>query len=232
MTIQELSPAELERLVAFKGYGNLNADYWFVGWEEHVARDRDPIEELRVRATWPDIADLGEANTSLGTHFNHYVPTWAVMIKFLLRLKGVPDWADGRVVRDYQVDRLGRHRGESFLAEVLPLPSPSTADWPYTGLFVNRDDYQRQVRPKRLDLLRRTALDASPKFAICYGKGNWNHHMELFPGAYEPVLDGECLASTIGTTTVVLTPFFSPQYLSTKKIDRLCRQLLEFRGDS
>ena len=129
--MQELSSAELERLVVFKGYGTPDADYWFVGWEEHISRDKDPIEELRIRATWPDVADLGEANRSLGTHLNHYVPTWAVMIRFLLRLKEAPDWTDGRVVRGYQVNRLGRHGGESFLAEVLPLPSPCTADWPY-----------------------------------------------------------------------------------------------------
>jgi hypothetical protein len=123
-----LSPRELERLVSFKGYGNLEADYWFIGWEEHVDRDRDMLEDLKIRSAWPDIADLYEANESLGTVLDHYVPTWSVMIRILLRLKGSPDWFGGRVVRTCQNEQLGRHGGETFLAEVLPLPSPSIAD--------------------------------------------------------------------------------------------------------
>ena len=225
----ELSLRELERLASFKGYGNSDGDYWFVGWEEHVDRDRDMLQELKIRATWPDIADLDEANQSLGTNPDHYVPTWSVMIRILLKLKGMSEWADGRVVRNYQVARLGRKDDETFLAEVWPLPSPSTADWPYRALFADRKQYRETVWSRRLEALQSAIASRSPKFAICYGKGNWNRHMELFPGEYEPVLDGQCMAANIGETTVALTWSFSPQYLSIKKIDRLCDELWRVR---
>ena len=36
--ISNFTPAEVEKLLAFQGYGNPAGDFWFIGMEEQVTR--------------------------------------------------------------------------------------------------------------------------------------------------------------------------------------------------
>ena len=50
--MDELTPAELSRLISFRGYGTLDAAYWFVSIEEgmDVAALGGPLAQLKLRS--------------------------------------------------------------------------------------------------------------------------------------------------------------------------------------
>jgi hypothetical protein len=100
-------------------------------------------------------------------------PTWSAMSRLVLRLTGESNWRDRELVRWYQVNRLGRAGGETFLTEALPFPCPSTALWPYASLFATRDAYRTRVLPDRMRRLRAMFEQHRHRYVFCDGKGYW-----------------------------------------------------------
>src|SRR5437899_1633894 len=141
----QLSDVDVQHLLDFVGYGNPSGRYWFVGMEE--AGDLKPAELLTRAREFHAIDDLSRAHALPGywTDMTRLRPTWSAMSRLALRLSGEANWRDRELVRSYQVNRLGRAEGETFLTEALPLPCPSTAHWPYESLFGTRNLYRGKV---------------------------------------------------------------------------------------
>lgn len=164
---------------SFWGYGNPNANYWFVGmeegggnsfeevnrkiqlWNERGRLSIDDIYECHMEGKW-----FGE-NAKLQT-------TWNKLIRILLSAKG--EIPDTEMVRQYQATSLGRKNSESCLIELLPLPSPSIDDWIYSEhsanpILENRKIYKEILSPKRCEKLQSLISQHKPQNLILYGSG-------------------------------------------------------------
>jgi hypothetical protein len=80
-----------------------------------------------------------------------------------------------------------------LLVEILPYPHPNNSDWLYERfqLYLRRDEYEKTMLSRRIELLR-DIIDTAPRRAIiCYGKGkriwgkpeNRERYKQLFPDA-------------------------------------------------
>ncbi len=212
-----LTEEEKKNAEHFQGYGNKNGKYWFLGMEEGGGS----IEELKERAMlFSEVEDLYEAHDKLGRahEMKRHVPTWRVMSKLVMALNGQPDWADVEAARTYQAQTLGRKDAETFLIELMPLPSPSTGEWPYKSIYADRETCYRAVRPGRISMLREELSNYAPEFLICYGKGNWRYHEEIFDEAdFTLAMDNKIKVGSQNGTTILLLPFFS-YYLVTREL--------------
>lgn len=178
----QFKESELKKLLHFVGYGNRNAPFWFVGMEERGSKKR-----LRRRLNFRRFEDLKRAHKILGIKDYHWTksklqPTWKRMCWLMLALNH-QNFDDKQLVLDYQAERLGRKKDETFLLELMPLPAKNLKSWDLHELFKSRSEYKRKVRPKRIKLLNRLLRKHQPeKVVICYGRW-WGRHKEIFENA-------------------------------------------------
>lgn len=234
-----LSEEELGALLGFLGYGNPAGRFWFLGIEERGVGDPETLwRELHVRAAeFQPIEDLKRAqeHPAFGGGFSvsQHVPTWAIMSKIVLRLSsGDLDWSSRERVSHYQAKHLGRTDCETFLADLLPLPTRDVNDWPYPTLFDNKELYRSKVLPRRFESFRTLLQQHSPDYVFCYGKSYWDEYRMIFPGVseYEPVAAGAVQVGRTGSgTLVVLTPFFASYLMGHNLIDAVAARLREDR---
>lgn len=227
--------AEWETLLTHLGYGNPSGRLWFLGMEERLMGDRDRNLRWRLDHFRHPVCDLTTHQRAFwvaGTVAK--TPTWRMMSKMArLLLENAPDWSDRDKAIDYLLRRLGTANGDTFLAELLPLPAVNLKDWPYPDLFPGgRKQYERNVLPLRLRLLRDFAEEHRPDFIVCYGSQYWDYYRVVFPLERETVhrFPGEKsevrLATGVwGRTRMALTPFFAP-YIFPQKVLEQIPQLL------
>ena len=223
----ELTTAQIDKLLNFRGYGNPNGRFWFVGMEEGGSSN---LEELRIRADKFDpLADLAESHLNFPAHDMNRLSTstWGLMSSIAGRLSHAPDWWDTEYRRKYQSTKLGRKKGETYLTELLPLPKKSIGDWPYGRLFSSPQDYFEKRYPVQLESLRAEYGSANPKpeFIFCYGKMYWERHREVFDFIdFQPALDEKVQWGQDKDTVFVLTKFFGWRGFGFSKnfVDNLC----------
>ena len=163
----------------FYGYGDLSAKYWFVGLEEGGGTS---LDEIRHRlSTWdtlgrPPLADLHEFHERAGiTRWGGARPplqsTWKQLIRVVLAAEGQP--ADLESIRTYQRDLLGRRNGKTALIELMPLPSPSTAEWLYGSggleIISDRASYSAAILDERIAAIRDLIAVRRPRIVVFYG---------------------------------------------------------------
>jgi hypothetical protein len=175
----------LEKFIhSFFGYGNYEADYWFVGMEEGGG---GTLEEISSRlGTWDSRAgqELEDIRTyhealQLDSFFKDPVvlqPTWAQLIRIFLAASGLS--ADIEAIKSFQKEKLGRQGGNTCLVELMPLPSPGTSRWFYSKwsrlpYLRTRDTYKTAILPMRLDHLKNRIKEYRPRYVVFYGKGYW-----------------------------------------------------------
>ena len=215
-----LSKEELERALKFEGYGNKSAPFWFIGMEEGGGS----IEQLRKRVRQYDSVEYlhgSPAKIGLETKYLH-VPTWRVMSKLIMAMQGTRGWQETSSAREYQASKLGRADGDTFLTELMPLPSPSIGVWPYGSFWPSREEYYEEVRPGRIKWLRSEVSECQPRYVICYGKGNWPNYEEIFSGVeFMPELNEKIKTGQNEHSKILLLPFFSYRYVSAALITQI-----------
>jgi len=214
MEAHGLSNKQLERVFKFEGFGNKAGAYWFLGIEEGGGS----LEQLRLRARIFDPVEDLHSVEKIGFPIDRYVPTWRIMSKLIMAMQGDPDWQDKVKAQEYQITKLGRADGETFLTELMPLPCPNTREWPYSSICPTRVEYNAMVRPGRIMWLRSEIALYKPRIVICYGKGNWRHHEEIFKIEFVPGLDGKIRIGRHDESNVLLIPFLSPDLTTTALI--------------
>ncbi len=225
-----ISGEQFERLNAFVGYGNPSGRYWFVGMEEGLERGGDLAREIRIRATWNAVEDVHRTRASLGLGMRGRHPAWRSMSRIALKLDGRVDWSETAAVRDYKETRLARADGDTFLTEVMPLPSTTVGEWPYVAPYDTREEYYEKVRPGRMALIRDFVSRYRPSYILCHGKTNWEFHKQLFPGDYIPLLAGFMEAAHIGQSDVVLLPSFSAWDMRISRLGEIVDALVSWTG--
>ncbi|GAH72638.1 unnamed protein product, partial [marine sediment metagenome] len=164
-----------KRLSNFIGYGNLNADFWFIGYEEGCSKD---IRDVQFRLRVPGLQDILKAHKELKEkridenalnwfEEGKYQTTWGALIKILLIAKGdfeqeiatetLSHTSLLKKVKYYQSNLWGRFDNETLVAELLPLPSKSSSEWHkgYSNSDISflksRKDYIEAVKTKRIE---------------------------------------------------------------------------------
>ncbi|MBQ11499.1 MAG: hypothetical protein CMJ45_08115 [Planctomyces sp.] len=158
-----------------------------------------------------------------------YVPMWRLMSKFVLAMQGDPDWQETSTAREYQATKLGHADGDSFLTELMPLPKPNLAAWPYESIFPDKKDYFKEIRPKRMAWLRSEFTKFQPRYVICYGKGYWPYYQEIFSNVtFDSELIENVLIGQRAHSTIIMTRFLSPDLVS----PALLGQIAEILGQN
>jgi hypothetical protein len=226
MEAHGLSKKELEHVFKFEGFGNKAGPLWFLGIEEGGGS----IEQLRIRAKSFDLVEDIRSVERIGYDvINRHVPTWHIMSKLILAMRGNPDWQEKSRAQEYQNTELGRIDGDTFLTELMPLPCPNIKAWPYESICPTKEAYTAMVRPGRIRWLRSEIVQFKPRAVICYGKGNWPYHKEIFSDVeFEDELDGKIQIGRDGRTTILLIPFLSPDLVKTAMIPEIAK-LIEFQ---
>jgi hypothetical protein len=148
--VTELTTAQIEKLLAFRGYGNPNGRFWFVGMEEGGG----DIESLRIRADkFSNLEDLAESYQRFESHdMSNLISTWRIMSAIAGRIGGITDWWDPEYARNYQLNHLGRTNGETYLTEILPLPKRSLNDCPIVIFLTHLKTISNRYIPLNLIL--------------------------------------------------------------------------------
>jgi len=221
----DLTAAQIEKLLTFRGYGNPNGRFWFVGMEEGGG---DP-ESLQIRADkFARLEDLAESHRNFKSHdMGSLISTWRIMSAIVGRIKGDQDWWDSDYARNYQKLHLGRLDGETYLTEVLPLPKRSLKDWPYGNIYPSPNEYRARVFPNQLAALQHeyAVADPMPQFVFCYGKQYWSLHQSIFNfGTYRSALEGKIHWTSNESTVIILTNFFGYGWTGFGEdfVNRLC----------
>lgn len=177
-----ISEKELEHLVNFIGYGELDADVWFLGMEEAGGGE----DNLRRRLSFRQVEDCAEAHKLLKITNVHWGPrkiqrTWRGMCCIMLATEGKQ--IDREAIRIYQVEKLGRFGGNTLLTELMPIPSPKIDHWGYEQIlpqFESRNDYFEKIKPIRIRLLQELIHVHKPPAIIAHGKKYWNEYKSIF----------------------------------------------------
>ncbi len=214
---KSLTNAELEHLLNFIGYGDLDACAWFLGMEEAGGGEANILTRLKFRR----VEDCVEAHALLGMTKHHsgkkvIQPTWRGMCYIMLRLEGVQPSTEN--IRDYQANHLGRLHNSSLLCELMPIPKPSVASWGYEELipqFTSRDEYYHAIKPRRIEFLRQVLQEHRPRIVIGYGKNYWPDYKELFLGETFAI-EGQFAVSRGQAGVVVLTDHFTARSMNGK----------------
>lgn len=203
------------KIEQFAGYGAIEAPVVFVGMEEGLADSDLDFELIRRSRFDKQVMDIQTAHKGMkgaawfGPQRVKIQWTWRPMCDVMLRRSGILE-PNREQHRDYQANELGRENGETLLLELLPYPHKRSDGWAYSkyGRFRNRKEYEAQIIPRRQTLIKGLIGRAHRDAVICYGKRNWPHYEELFPGANWRSI-GNFRSAKLGSTIVLLTPHFS-----------------------
>jgi hypothetical protein len=194
-----------EFMETFYGYGNIGGDYWLVGMEEGGGHSCDEVNtrlqawERRGKRMMEDVAEYHRAFgvTKLFEPHPNIQPTWGKLIRMLLAADGI-EHIDADRVRDYQRDHFARPTSNHCVLELLPLPSPSTNHWIYSGCselpyLANRDHYRTFVAPYRIAHLQGLIEHHRPPYVIFYSFGYRLNYWEKIAGvALREHPDADC----------------------------------------
>jgi hypothetical protein len=189
----------LQYMSHFAGYGNLHGNYWMIGMEEGGG---DTIEEIERRVTiWDEsgqntLEDLKLYHDKIGQTrwFGDQAklqPTWNKLIRIIHGIKGQSPQTED--IRTYQKTHLGRHDSETCLAELMPLPSPSTRHWLYPQISTlpelrSRESYLRNWGHVRLKMLTQLINTYRPQNVVLYGMGYYQEWWsQLMPSNHKMI---------------------------------------------
>ena len=193
----------LHRIETFIGYGNLDSDFWFIGYEEGCSKDNQDVQ-FRLRV--PGLQDIFKAHKELKEkrfdknalkwfEEGKYQTTWGALIKILLIAKGYFEQEIAtetlsyssllKEVKHYQSNLWGRFDKETLVAELLPLPSISSSEC-HEGyknsdisFLKSRKSYTEAVKTKRIEFFKKLLAEYNPKVVIAYGKEFWEDFKKL-----------------------------------------------------
>jgi len=240
-TVVSITSNVFEHLTAFKGCGNPAGDYWFIGLEEGFSFDaKDGVayetvlsQEIDIRATWNAIEDVHHTRASLGIPMRKRGDNvWYAISRMVLKLNHVDGWNKVEQSRPYKEERLGRLDGDTFLADLYPLPSESLGIWPYPSLYPSRKKYEETIFPRRKKLIQDLWLDHTPRYVFCYGKldDEWMRFKQLFPANYEPrTFDKHDIQlAVVGGSVIVLTHHLT--WLNVDPLGEIVDAVLEYEA--
>lgn len=175
------------------GYGNLNAQTWFIGTEEggeefsktgrltirqSLAKRAKFDLAMDFKAVWKDsyeYLDQHEFENLLKNHGN----VWRYITAFYLyQSKGISYFRERDIKKEVECffgEKFGDLKGEFFFCEFLPLPFPSSRKGkllePYQEIWKSKLDYENEVMPARFAQIMQEITERNNiKYIVCFDK--------------------------------------------------------------
>ena len=166
----------------FMGYGDFNADTWFVGMEEAGGNSLGDIQ-TRI-CTWTErggrvLEDCAEYHHAIGGG-NLFTPplraaqrTWDWLMR--AQLKSESKAHDAHASKVMQVERWLRSGSKTCGIELLPLPSPKSGSWHYDDysndpILRDRASYREAMLPTRIAAIKKSIDEHKPRNVLFYSK--------------------------------------------------------------
>jgi hypothetical protein len=175
-----MSPSEIDAILAFLGYGNLDAHVWFIGIEERLgnANEREAWMNIKARGKFEKVMDLRKAHLSMresGAFIDierkaSFTQVWIWMAKIMRAIAGENNWRNLDLAKEYVRYSLGREEGDTFLAEFSPIPKKKKADKAWLNWFEHRCPELDKKLLQRRQNLQGLMQERNPPLVICYGK--------------------------------------------------------------
>ena len=75
-------------------------------------------------------------------------------------------------------------------------------------------------------MIRALFEEHQPLYVFCYGKGYWSYHKQIFPEAdFRAIVGGKMEIAVLGTSRIVLTPFFAWFLMTNKLIGQMATEI-------
>ena len=175
----------------FSGYGDFEADTWFIGMEEGGG---DSLQDVYTRiGTWVNrgkhaLEDCAEYHHAIGQgHLfippvSRAQPTWDWLMRAQLISEGKP--YDLAASKTMQAERWLRHGSGTCGLELLPLPSPSIRVWHYNRfsndpILRDRASYKAAMLPARKAMIKRAIDQYKPRNVVFYSKQYLTHWQDI-----------------------------------------------------
>ena len=190
----------------FFGYGNINSNIWFIGYEE--GSRSNSVKELKQRVNvWMkldkevlcDCKDF-HLNLKMGNEEPFTVgknqPTWSRYID-ILTLYSKNYKLNKTEKRDYLRKKFAKLNSNHALLELFPIPCTSIPSWSYKDLeeqidyFSTKENYQKQISEKRLSKIIELIHKFKPKFIIFNGTTALSSWEAIISNKFETVRIGK-----------------------------------------
>lgn len=186
----------------FFGYGNPHAPLWFIGLEEGSGGEEDEIQRRLAawnasgRPRWLDAAEFHN-QAGMGSLFSlncSVQPTWRALMRICMKVADPGDHVIRRAAfQQFQSQRWGRRAASHCLAELRPLPCPSTLpkdyryhtwtdpqELPWLHAPIGHADpaaaraeararYETAITPLRIARLQEHIDEYAPRVIVFYG---------------------------------------------------------------
>jgi hypothetical protein len=200
---------------SFYGYGDINADFWFIGMEEGGGNS---FEEVRNRLNiWEkmgrnQLENVKTYHDFLG--FPEYFAekpkaqsTWTKLIRVYLASQG--DFPGHDQIKKLQRDEFGIPNSNVALLELLPLPSPSTNKWIYSShseipYLKSRKKYRNHLAITRLNKIQKMIIENRPKAVILYGFSYFEYWEILGNSGFMKYLDFDFWVKDTSSTKYII----------------------------
>ncbi|WP_157772745.1 hypothetical protein [Pseudoponticoccus marisrubri] len=196
---------------SFLGYGDFDADTWFIGMEEGGG---DSLKDVETRiSTWVKrgnctLEDCAEYHIAIGADHLFTPPvraaqrTWDWLMRAQLCSEGKPH--DSAASKTMQGERWLRHGSKTCGLELLPLPSPSTRVWHYDQyssdpVLVDRATYSEAMLPIRKAKIKCAIDEHKPRNVVFYSKKYLAHWQDIVGVSFEQQ-NGLAFAKAGGTS--------------------------------
>ena len=211
-----LTDNELEHLQNFIGYGRLDADIWFLGFEEAGG----DVNKLRDRLKFQQVEDCAEAQNILDLTPQQFGEenlqgAWRGMCEIMLKLDNKKR-TSAEEIQNYQIEQLGRSNGSTLLCELMPIPVSGASAWGYEAVipqYASRAEYYAAVKPLRMELFTQLIRQHLPKLIIGYGQSAWPEYEQLFAD-FKLTESGQFMLGWDANTVVILSDHFSAEALN------------------
>ncbi|MBU2934496.1 MULTISPECIES: hypothetical protein [Pacificibacter] len=175
----------------FIGYGDFNADTWFIGMEEGGGNS---LEDVQTRiGIWAErggriLEDCAEYHHAIGVGHLFTPPvraaqrTWDWLMRAQLLSEGkAHDITTSKVM---QGERWLRSGSKTCGIELLPLPSPKTSVWHYNQfsndpILRNRASYKAAMLPTRITAIKNAINTHKPRNVVFYSKQYQAHWQQI-----------------------------------------------------
>ena len=198
----------------FYGFGNYQAQYWFVGMEEGGGNTLDAISrQLDIWDGWgrKELIDVAEYAREMNItrwygERPKLQPTWKHLIRIFLTAEGKS--VDAETMRQYQKNLWGTEEGNTCLLELLPLPAPSISSWLYGEIstlpyLASRKTYREYVMPLRIAHLKNRIMQYQPKAVVLYGSG-YDNYWKAIAGIESWEKSSEGVSFAVNNSTIFI----------------------------
>lgn len=223
--------SRLKTVMNFKGYGNPEGKYWFIGIEEALSIDNDEkLKPYKSGILYNEIDDYTKEKEKFKKEKEHkgkrYTSVYDIIGKVLMHVDG----NTGDLTK-FLDNNLFFRNGNNFYTNIFPLGKPKVKtklpieELEFFGIG-DKDKYINAVEDERYKMLRKLWNDSNQEVTICFGKGHWNKFVELFNLKESKSIEVEKgKIAFYPDEKIYLVPFFVNFLMSGTMIDKLSQDI-------